>query len=136
MAIVFFWLILSFVVGALGSERSTGFFGALILSLLLSPLIGFLIVIASARKSDNSQFEDDPNITAKMFKLNDRNLTGKIDVVALKSYCIKRSLPKDTTEDLLLVTRRVFDDTYSNAYIIDTLPPNQDGYIEFIYKRK
>lgn len=136
MAIVLFWIILSFVVGALGSERSTGFFGALILSLLLSPLIGFLIVIASARKSDSNHLEDDPNKTAKMFKLNDKNLTGCIDVVALKSYCIKRNLPKDSTEDLLLVTRRVFDDTYSNAYIIDVLPPNKDGYIEFVYKRK
>ena len=46
------WLLFSLIVGILGAGRTTGFFGALLLSLLLSPLIGLIIVLVSQRKSD------------------------------------------------------------------------------------
>ena len=46
------WLLFSFIVGLIGSNRKIGFFGAFILSLLLSPLIGFIITIVSKSKSD------------------------------------------------------------------------------------
>lgn len=45
------WIVLSIVAGSLGSERKVGFWGALICSLLLSPLIGFIVVGLSERVS-------------------------------------------------------------------------------------
>ena len=50
MAIFFIWLLLSFGVGYLGDSRRIGFGWALFWALLLSPLIGFAIVLASERK--------------------------------------------------------------------------------------
>lgn len=44
---IIIWLALSFLVAWMGSERKVGFWGALILSLLLSPLVGFIITILS-----------------------------------------------------------------------------------------
>ena len=50
--VYFFWIVFSFIVGFLGSGRKVGFFGALVLSLLLSPLIGLIITMMSKRKQD------------------------------------------------------------------------------------
>jgi hypothetical protein len=50
MGIFFGWIILSFVVGFVGSDREIGFWGAFLLSLLLSPLIGLIIVLVSRDK--------------------------------------------------------------------------------------
>lgn len=46
----FFWIILTFVVGAVGASRKIGFWGAFFLSLFLSPIIGIIIVALSDRK--------------------------------------------------------------------------------------
>lgn len=45
------WFFFSLVVGAMGSGRNIGFWGAFLLSLILSPLIGFIIVIFSSSKA-------------------------------------------------------------------------------------
>jgi len=45
------WLLLSVLVGFIGAGRNIGFFGALILSLILSPLIGGIITLASTSKA-------------------------------------------------------------------------------------
>jgi phosphate/sulfate permease len=45
------WIIGSVIVGFIGSDRSIGFWGAFILSLLLSPLIGLLITLFSETNS-------------------------------------------------------------------------------------
>lgn len=50
MAIFFIWVLLSFGVAYLGDSRRIGFGWALFWALLLSPLIGFAIVLASERK--------------------------------------------------------------------------------------
>lgn len=47
--IVVAWIIFSIVAGVVGSGRNIGFWGAFLLSLLLSPLIGLIIAFASAR---------------------------------------------------------------------------------------
>lgn len=52
MEILFVWVILSVVVGAIGSDRSIGFGGAFFLSLLLSPLVGFIITVVSKSNAD------------------------------------------------------------------------------------
>jgi len=49
---LFGWVILSFFVAVIGSERNIGYWGAFFLSLFLSPLIGFIFVAFSANKND------------------------------------------------------------------------------------
>jgi len=46
------WILLSLGVGLLGDSRRVGFAGGFFWSLLLSPLIGVIIVLASQRKGD------------------------------------------------------------------------------------
>lgn len=46
------WILLSLGVGFLGDSRRVGFAGGFFWSLLLSPLIGVIIVLASRRKGD------------------------------------------------------------------------------------
>lgn len=50
--IFIFWIIASLAVGAAGGERKIGFFGAFILSLVVSPLLGGILILASKPKSD------------------------------------------------------------------------------------
>lgn len=49
---IIFWILLSIGVGFLGDSRRVGFAGGFFWSLLLSPLIGVIIVLASKRKGD------------------------------------------------------------------------------------
>lgn len=52
MGIIFAWLLFSLLVGFMGSGRNIGFGGAFVLSLLLSPLIGFIFTAISKSKDD------------------------------------------------------------------------------------
>jgi hypothetical protein len=47
---IFGWLLLAVLVGVFGSDRQIGFWGAFLLSLILSPLIGLIIVLFSAKE--------------------------------------------------------------------------------------
>lgn len=47
MEIFIAWIILAFLVGAMGANKHIGFGGAFIISLLLSPIIGFICVAVS-----------------------------------------------------------------------------------------
>jgi tetratricopeptide (TPR) repeat protein len=44
------WIVLSIVLGAIGSNRKIGFAGAFFASLLLSPLIGLIITLTSSKR--------------------------------------------------------------------------------------
>jgi hypothetical protein len=46
------WIIISIIIGNLGSERKIGFGKAFFASLLITPLIGILFVMESERNSD------------------------------------------------------------------------------------
>jgi hypothetical protein len=45
--LLFFWIVGAFVIGFMGNARRIGFFGAFILAILLSPLIGLIFVLVS-----------------------------------------------------------------------------------------
>ena len=55
MEIAIFWIILCIVIGFLGKDKKIGFAGAFFLSLLLSPLIGLIIVLASSSKAPQNK---------------------------------------------------------------------------------
>lgn len=46
------WVALSMVVGLIGSDKSIGFWGAFLISIILSPLIGLIVVVLSNSKQD------------------------------------------------------------------------------------
>lgn len=50
--ILLLWVLFSFIVGFLGHGRKIGFAAALLISIILSPLIGFIIVLLSGTKED------------------------------------------------------------------------------------
>lgn len=52
MAYFVTWILLSFLVGYLGNSRRIGFGAAFLTSLILSPLIGFIITMFSATEED------------------------------------------------------------------------------------
>ena len=54
MVIIIIWIVLSIVLGVAGSKRKIGGAGAFFISLLLSPLIGFIVVMVSdVKEIDN-----------------------------------------------------------------------------------
>ena len=50
MVLFVIWILFSFLVASMGNDRKIGFNQALILSVLLSPLIGAIIVLLSKKK--------------------------------------------------------------------------------------
>lgn len=51
MGLFFGWIILSIILGVMGSDRTCGFAGAFFGSLFLSPLVGAIILFSSTKKS-------------------------------------------------------------------------------------
>lgn len=54
MGVFLGWIIFSIILGIVGSGRKIGFFGALFVSLLLSPLIGLIITLISKSKEQET----------------------------------------------------------------------------------
>lgn len=54
MGIAIGWIVFSFVVGIVGKDRKIGFWGAFLVSILLSPLIGLIITLVSKNKEDEA----------------------------------------------------------------------------------
>lgn len=50
MEVILVWIVASFLIASYGDKRKIGFFTALLICLLLSPLIGFLCVLLSDKK--------------------------------------------------------------------------------------
>lgn len=46
------WIVLSLMAAFIGQERKIGFSKTLLLSIILSPLIGIIVALASQRKSE------------------------------------------------------------------------------------
>lgn len=81
------WIILTMVVTAIGDKRKIGSLGAFFISLFLSPLIGFLVVLSSKRK-DTEEFEKALLAKASTDKKNDYidslfKLQGLLDAGAI-----------------------------------------------------
>lgn len=50
MVFIFLWGFFALIVGLIASDKAMGFFGGFLLSLLLSPVIGLIIVLLSKSK--------------------------------------------------------------------------------------
>lgn len=82
MAVFLFWIVFSVIVAILGSSRRIGFGAALFVSILLSPVIGFIVVICSQRKS-NIEFQKRmlAATESKSYKKNSIDATSEIDKI-------------------------------------------------------
>lgn len=60
--VLIFWIVISVFVGLFGRSKTIGFWGTLILSLLLSPLVGLIIALVSSEKKR-------PNIIGSVMNL-------------------------------------------------------------------
>lgn len=49
------WFIMGFFVALLGWNRKLGFWGYFLVSLLLSPMVGFVVVMLAGKKADNRE---------------------------------------------------------------------------------
>ncbi len=74
--IVVAWIVFAIVAGVVGSGRNIGFWGAFLLSLVLSPLIGLIIAFASARTEPEKVIPVNPagttlntSVTEELIKL-------------------------------------------------------------------
>lgn len=85
--IIFFWIVLSFIVGFIGSQRRIGFFGAFILSLIFSPIIGILITALSksleAEKNEKIMIKNTTEQTKAIQKMSKSSYID--DLFKLKS---------------------------------------------------
>ena len=78
MGIFLVWIVLSVVIGIIGGNRKIGFGGALILSLLLSPLIGLIVTLASQSKLS---MESDAKLITEQQRTNELLQQSKINSV-------------------------------------------------------
>lgn len=87
------WFVFSLIVGLMGSGRKIGFFGGFILSLIFSPLIGFIIVIVSPSELDvavkKKLLEND---YSKSKPLKPRDYKPKTKVTTEKSKAIRKGV--------------------------------------------
>jgi energy-coupling factor transporter transmembrane protein EcfT len=83
--IIISWLIFCFVAGMLGMGRKIGFGGAFFLSVLLSPIIGLIITLASATLKNEeykekmleiAQINSSNSIADELIKLNELRKEG------------------------------------------------------------
>ncbi|MGU3493765.1 hypothetical protein ACLBXM_06955 [Xanthobacteraceae bacterium A53D] len=49
---VAFWIVAAWVIGMLGRDKRFGFFGNFLVSFLFSPVVGILVLIASADRDE------------------------------------------------------------------------------------
>ncbi len=54
------WILISFIVAFIGRDRKIGYGGTVLLSLLLSPIIGAIFALASPRKTDEGNTKKCP----------------------------------------------------------------------------
>jgi hypothetical protein len=81
--IVLSWLLISFVVGGLGSDREIGFGKALLISLLLSPLVGAIFVATSPKGSAANKLTPS---TEKLIEIANQNYSSGKFEEALANY--------------------------------------------------
>jgi len=91
--VVFFWLVFSIVVGAIGKERKIGFAGGFFLSILLSPLIGLIIVLVSDKK-DKAGLASKSYASQAVQKGNEGKYQEAIDLLH-KALEINRNSPQN-----------------------------------------
>ena len=89
MDILFTWIIASFVVGIIGSNRNIGFWSSFFISVILSPLIGLIFVLTSKSKDSNEvQKNSIADEIEKLQTLKNNNSITEYEFIRLKNKII------------------------------------------------
>lgn len=105
--ILIFWLIFSFVVGLVASDRKLGFGGGLLLSLLLSPIIGFIVAVLSpARNPQPVKLvdKDGQPINTSQFKVSASSTKEEI-----RAFEIQKLVELEGLKDRGVITPQEFE---------------------------
>ena len=79
MDIFFGWIILSFIIGFVGSGRKIGYWSTFFISLLLSPLIGLIFALTSKELDENKIINPEvAKLTNKAISLKSSDLNQSI----------------------------------------------------------
>jgi len=79
---VLFWIILSYIVAKLGSKKKIGGLSAFLVSIIFSPIIGLLVVIASGEKKEEQK--SNPHVlrlTDKAMRIKEKNLDESLSII-------------------------------------------------------
>lgn len=89
------WIILSVLAGILGKDRTCGFIGAFLCSIFLSPLIGFIYVIASRRKKTQTELLLDAKTYLETGILDEKQYKRMVsDIINGKQYTVRYYIEK------------------------------------------
>lgn len=150
------WLILCIILGSVGSNRKIGFWGAFFLSLLLSPLIGLIITLASKTREDekyekeiltiqksqkqaieNLKIKDVGDIADDLLKIKNLLDNGVIDnkeYENLKSRIMKNiDFEEETVKESLVNPDFFIKDDDKEIFEPVEFTPNKD--IIFVYEK-
>ena len=74
------WIILSILVGVYASNKGKSFFGNFLISLILSPVVGFVIVFVSKDKTltEKKNLKETESVSDELLKLNNLKEKGII----------------------------------------------------------
>lgn len=96
MIYVLLWIALAFVAASLGSDTKLGFGGILLISLIFSPLVGFIVaMVAAPADKSNKQTTDLNNSTfiedlEKLAKLKEAGHISDEEYQSQKEKILKR----------------------------------------------
>ena len=94
------WILFSFIGGAIGSNRSIGFWGAFLFCLLLSPLIGIIITLFSKTNEDKSLAEKQTEVLNKISKQTANPTFSTADeIVKLKALMLQGVITQEEFEE-------------------------------------
>lgn len=133
MEIVISWIVLSIIIGFIGSDRNVGFFGALLWCLFLSPIIGLIITLLSEsnqsiRMTEKSiKFQEEQKGILNRFSNNPGDTISEL----LKLSELKHSGILDEDEFRLLKKRLINGDKIN----LNSSSENELKEIEAKYKR-
>jgi phosphate/sulfate permease len=91
MEVFFIWLIFSVVIGAIASTRGRSYFGFFLISLVLSPLLGLVLVLVisdlNAEKINNKRHKEEHERQLESIRAiaNSSTNTGKVESISVVS---------------------------------------------------
>lgn len=100
MGVFLGWIIFSIIVGIVGSGRKIGFFGALLVSLLLSPLLGLIITLTSKNKEQEAYQQKILNTQKKQGMSSSKNFSVSDELIKLKELRTQNEISEEEFQDL------------------------------------
>ena len=114
MEMFFVWMIGSFIIGSIGSNRIIGFWGALFISLIFSPLIGLIFTLISKTNAEEKYkkkiFESQTSQLGSFKELEsskpNKNISIADEIEKLQKLKNNKSI---TEEEFLKLKRRIIE---------------------------